>query len=82
MSATNTPGAMIIGLSPPTLVADFGTLIDGTMTCNNVSVQTQYTSVWIEVLNAPVTPGGPLTGQATTMAGSGTVTSTWTLVPQ
>jgi len=82
MSASNTSGTMIIGLSPPTLVLDFTTLIDGTMTCNNASVQTEYGWVWAEVLNGPVAPGGPLTGQATTMAGTAVVTTTWSLTPQ
>lgn len=82
MTPTNTTGAFEIGLSPPALVADFATYIDGTVTCGKSSVATRYGLIWMETANGPAPAGEPLVGTSTAPVGPGTQTSSWALTPQ
>jgi len=84
MTSSNTSGTFEIGLSPPTLLADYATIIDGTVTCGTAPpTPSRYGWIWMEVGNGAAPAGTPLVGSSTTNIGPGaTQTSSWSLSPQ
>lgn len=78
MNTTNTKGKMLIGLSPPTLIADFLTTWTTTASCGGAPIQLPVAGIWILTAGTPVVAGDPLVGTSSNAA----LTSSWNLTPQ
>src|SRR5262249_4724328 len=86
ISSANTIGKFIVGLAPPTLIADMLTHWTATVPCPGHPPPPPYQAdvgmIWVYAVGTGIQRGADIVGTYTYPMGNGMLTSTWDLSPK